>query len=804
MDFREFLTSGFVVLDGATGTNLQKAGMKSGDCPEQWIVEHPDIFLSLQSEYIDAGSDVLYTPTFTSTSIKLAEYGLENEQEKLIHELVGLTKEAIRRSGSKRKIYMLGDISMTGQQLEPVGTLPFENLVEVYKQEVTLLVQEGVDGFAIETMMSLQECRAALLAVKETCDLPVIVTLTYQENGRTLYGTSPETALLVMQSMGADAVGINCSSGPDRMVSAVAKMAEIACVPLVVKPNAGLPRLVDGETVFDMEADAFVHDMMELVDAGASVVGGCCGTTPVYIRKLREALSDKAFRAPQKKTVRMLSTERNVLDIPLNQNFLVVGERINPTGKKALQEELREGKLDLVLDMAEEQIDNGAVVLDVNMGMSGIDEDEMMTKAVKELTMTVDVPLSIDSSYVDVVEHALRIYPGRALINSISLEKEKLDKLLPAAKKYGAMFILLPLSEEGLPKDTEDKKRMIHEIIKEAEKCGLSGQDIVVDGLVSTIGANKKAALEVLETIRYCKEELHLATICGLSNISFGLPERAFVNSAFLTLAIGQGLTMAIANPNQTLLANAALATDLLLNKQEADLRYIEGVRSATVTQQELKKEERAEEGHPLYTAVIKGKSGHITELVEEELKKGKKPAEMIDTHLIPAIHYVGELFEKKKYFLPQLIASAETMEKAIDRLEPLLEAERDNTLDTIVMATVKGDIHDIGKNLVVLMLKNYGYHVIDLGKDVEAQEILDEAVRSDASVIGLSALMTTTMMEMKHVVELAKEQGVKAKIIVGGAVVTEGFAEEIGADGYSADAGGAVKLVNRLLGKAD
>lgn len=805
MDFREYLNSGFVILDGATGTNLQKAGMKSGDCPEQWIVDHPDIFIELQKKYIEAGSDVLYTPTFTSTSIKLAEYGLEDRQEELIHTLVGLTKEAVRQSGVDRPVFMLGDISMTGQQLEPVGSLPFEDLVDVYKEQIRCLIKEGVDGFAIETMMSLQECRAALLAVKETTDLPVLVTLTYQEDGRTLYGTDPETALIVMQSMGADAVGINCSSGPDRMVEPVRKMAEIARVPLVVKPNAGLPTLEDGETVFDMDADTFVNCMMDLIDAGATVLGGCCGTTPEYIAKLKQAAAGKTFRKPSGRRVRALTTERKTTYIDLDGNFMIVGERINPTGKKALQQELREGRMDLVLDMAEEQVGHGARILDVNMGMNGIDEKERMVQAINELTMTVDVPLSIDSSYVDVVEQGLRIYPGRALINSISLEPEKFEKLLPVAKKYGAMFILLPLSDQGLPKDLEEKKKIIHTIYEGAVKLGLDKEDIVVDGLVATIGANKKAALEVLETVRYCKEELGVATICGLSNISFGLPERVFVNSAFLTLAIGQGLTMAIANPNQMLLANAALATDLLLNKEESDIRYINGVQAATVTGSAAEKKEEAADGHPLFMAVVKGKSGVVLDLVEEELKAGHKPADIIDKHLIAAINYVGELFEKKKYFLPQLIASAETMEKAIGRLEPLLEADRgDEKMDTIIMATVKGDIHDIGKNLVVLMLKNYGYNVIDLGKDVEAQDILDAAVENDAAVIGLSALMTTTMMEMKTVVEMAKEQGVKAKIIVGGAVVTQGFADEIGADGYSDDAGEAVKVVNRLLGKGE
>ena len=652
--------------------------------------------------------------------------------------------------------------------------------------------------------MSLQECRAALLAVKETCDIPALVTLTYQEDGRTLYGTSPETALVVLQSMGADAIGINCSTGPDKMVDAVKAMAEYACVPLVVKPNAGLPFLQDGVTCYDMDAESFSEAMMPLVDVGATVLGGCCGTTPQHIQKLVSRLKEKKAREiSERKSIRALTTERNITPISLDGRFRIVGERINPTGKKELQEKLRAGDLSLVMDMAEEQEKLGASILDVNMGMNGIDEKEMMLRAVNELTMTVDLPLSIDSSYVDVVESALRIYPGRALINSISLEPEKFEKLIPIAKKYGAMFILLPLSDAGLPKDLDEKKTIIHTILDEAKRHGMAEEDIVVDGLVATIGANKNAALEVLETIRYCKNDLGVATICGLSNISFGLPERVFVNTAFLTLAIGQGLTMAIANPSQTLLVNAALASDLLLNKEEADLHYINGVAGAVITQSQPKNEVAEEDGHPLYLAVVKGKSGHVLELVEEELKKGTEPSEIIDKYLIAAINYVGELFEQKKYFLPQLIASAETMEKAINRLEPLLEAARGNEkLATIVVATVKGDIHDIGKNLVALMLKNYGYHVIDLGKDVETQTILDTAKAENASIIGLSALMTTTMMEMKEVVDEAKKQGVKAKIIIGGAVVTESFAEEIGADGYSADAREAVKVVNRLLEK--
>ena len=800
-ELRKQIQEDFFILDGATGSNLQKAGMKSGECPEQWILNHPDIFIDLQKKYIGAGSDAVYAPTFTSTRVKLDEYGLGAKQREYVGKLVGLSKQAVEESRTDRKIYVLGDISMTGLQIQPLGTMPFEELVDIYKEQVTLSVEAGVDGFVIETMMSLQEARAAVLAVKESCDLPVFVTMTFQEDGRTLYGTSPETAMVVLQEMGVDAVGINCSTGPDKMVDAVKSMKRYAKVPVIVKPNAGLPALVDGETVYDMGPDEFARAMKKLAEAGATVLGGCCGTTPEHICCLKEALKEQMFKPLVPARERTLTTERNVTSISFDGTFTIVGERINPTGKKALQEQLRQGQLDLVVEMAEEQVEKGARILDVNMGMNGIDEKEMMLKAVQELTMTVDVPLSIDSSYVEVVEQALRIYPGRALINSISLETEKFEKLIPIARKYGAMFILLPLSNEGLPKDLDEKIRIIDTIVASAKDHGLSTQDIVVDGLVATIGANKRAALEVFETIHYCKEELGVATICGLSNISFGLPERVFVNTAFLTVAISQGLTMAIANPSQTLLTNAALATDLLLNKEEADLRYIEGVSKTEVVTASQGGSSTQIDGHPLYVAVVKGKDAKITQLVEEELKQGVEPETLIDSHLIPAINYVGELFEQKKYFLPQLIASAETMKKAVEILEPLLEAKRrGEKLATIVMATVKGDIHDIGKNLVVLMLKNYGYDVIDLGKDVETDDILKTAIEKDAKVIGLSALMTTTMMEMKTVVDRAKEMGVKAKIVIGGAVVTQDFADEIGADGYSSDAREAVKVVSRLL----
>ena len=813
--FRTLVNQKILVLDGATGSNLQRAGMPTGVCPEQWILEHPEVLLGLQMDYINAGSNIIYAPTFTCNRIKLEEYGLEDRLCEMNQSLVALSKEAVAKTGYRA--YVAGNLTMTGRQLYPIGRLTLEELIEVYKEQIRVLAAAGVDLLVVETMMSLAEARAALIAAKETCDLPVIVSMTYNEDGRTLYGTNPETAVVVLQSLGADAIGINCSTGPAEMVPLVEQMKRYANIPILAKPNAGMPELIDGETVYAMTPEEFAEHGRKLVEAGTGIVGGCCGTTPAHITALAQTV--RLMEVPEISEIkkRLLASERQMLEIDIDGSFLVVGERINPTGKKKLQEELREGKLDLVVQFAEEQEESGAAILDVNMGTNGIDEDEMMQKAIFEVTSVSNLPLCIDSSYVEVIEHALRIYPGRALINSISLEKEKFEKLLPIAKKYGAMFILLPLSDAGLPKNIEEKKTIIHTIYDEALRLGFAKEDIIVDGLVATVGANRNAALETIETIHYCKNELGLATICGLSNISFGLPERGFVNTAFLTMAIANGLTMAIANPSQDLLMNVAFASDLLLNKEGADVRYIENVKPLAVTAGKVladsgrqdgtnRKTESSSNGmenvhSKLFENVLKGNKRTMIEDVKAFLAEGNDPQKVIEEHLIPAINEVGVLFDQKKYFLPQLISSAEAMETAISYVEPLLpKKDNDTETATIVVATVEGDIHDIGKNLVVLMLKNYGYHVIDLGKDVPKEVIVETAMKENASIIGLSALMTTTMMRMKDVVEYAKEKNAGAKIIIGGAVITQSFADEIGADGYSKDAAEACRVVERLL----
>ncbi|MBD5396308.1 MAG: dihydropteroate synthase [Lachnospiraceae bacterium] len=823
-EFEKLTSERVIFLDGATGSNLIKRGMPAGVCPEKWILEHEDIFVGLQKEYVEAGSNIIYAPTFTANRIKLKEYDLQDDIVRINTQLVALSKQA---AGDKALV--AADLTMTGEQLVPMGRMEFEDLIDIYKEQIRITCDAGADLIVVETMMSLQETRAALIAAKEVCDLPVMATLTFESDGKTLYGTDAVTAAVTLEKLGACAIGANCSTGPDKMLEVITAISQVVSIPVIAKPNAGLPALNDqGETVYDMEEPAFVEGVKELVKAGASIVGGCCGTSPAYIKALSDALKGKErqIRKEQLKKkefregIRHLTSERQTVSFGLNDPFMIIGERINPTGKKKLQEQLREGSLEMVLDFAMQQEDCSAALLDINVGMSGVDEKEMMLKVLEEVTVASPLPLSLDSSHIDVLEAGLRKYPGRALINSISAETEKLEKLLPLAKKYGAMFILLPLSDEGLPANLDEKIAIIEKIVQKACSLGLTKEDIIVDGLVATVGANPDAAKEVLETIRYCKKN-GLATVCGLSNISFGLPERSFVNTAFLTMAIQEGLTMAIANPSQDLLVNAAFAADLLMNKEGADIRYIERMEAfkerkpaaalpvitgkETLPAQSIKQDKDLLSRGQVYHDVMKGNRKQIKEHTRALVESGIEPQKVLNEMLMPAINEVGILFDQGKYFLPQLIASAEAMKLSIEYLEPLLASGREQEeMPAVVIATVAGDIHDIGKNLVSMMFKNYGFRVIDLGKDVPKETIIEAAKAHHAAIIALSALMTTTMQEMKHVIDYAKQQKIDAKIMIGGAVITQEYAKEIGADAYSKDAADAVRVAKQLLGIDD
>jgi 5-methyltetrahydrofolate--homocysteine methyltransferase len=790
-EFREWAFEQIRILDGATGTQLQKAGMPIGVCPEKWVSQNPETIIKIQKEYIESGSEIIYTCTLGGNGLKLKESGVEDAY-RINKELAELSKKA---AGSRA--FVAGDIAPTGQLMEPFGTYTFEEIVDVYKEQVNGLLDGGVDLFVIETMMDIQEARAALLAVKETCDLPVMVTMTFERGGHTINGTDPLTALVTLQSLGADAVGCNCSTGPEQMLEIIKKLKPFAKVPLVAKPNAGMPKLVNGVTVFDMGDDEFAGFAQPFIEAGVNIIGGCCGTSPAYIEKVSKiAKGRKGKGIVNEGSTLILSSSRKTVTIERTSPICVIGERINPTGKKRLRDELRKGSMDLVTEYAMDQVDEGAQILDVNAGAPGIDEAAMLFEITKTLSTMIQTPLCLDSSSPKALEQALRIYPGRALINSISGEQIKLDKILPVAAKYGAAFILLPLDDNGVPETAEDRIEIIKKVYEKVKQYGYTKDDILVDGMLMTIASNQSSSLEALKVIKWCNEEFYANTVMGLSNISFGLPERTWINAAFLAMAASCGLSCAIMNPGVEALMHIKRASDALTSKDINSIAYIK-------TYSKNNNGKTAGEQHnPLYYAVVDGSREEVISRIKAALNEGTPPAELVDNYLIPAITYVGELYQKGKYFLPQLIQSAEAMKSAMSFLQPYLETESAaGKKGRIILATVKGDIHDIGKNIVGLMLKNYGFEVFDLGKDVPCDEIINKVREVDADIIALSALMTTTMEEMRIVAERVKSENLQVKIIVGGAAVDQNFAVEIGADAYAADAYAAVKEAERLTG---
>lgn len=787
--FRELVSKCIVILDGATGTLLQELGMPAGVCPEKWVIDNPASIIDVQRQYVESGSDIIYTFTFGANELKLKEFNLDD--------VVGMNRELARlsRQAAGGRAMVAGDIAPTGQLMEPFGLYSFEEIVNVYKKQVAGLLEGGVDLFVIETMMDIQEARAALIAVKESCDLPVIATMTFERGGHTINGTDPLTALVTLQSLGADAVGCNCSTGPKEMLEIIKKLKPYSKVPLVAKPNAGMPKLINGKTVFDMNANEFTRFTDDFIKAGANLIGGCCGTTPEYISGLSKVAKGKKCYEGEKNNHLVLSSSRRIVSIGSDLPVCIIGERINPTGKKKLSEELKKGSMDLVMDYAMQQVDEGALVLDVNAGIPEIDERKTLTEIVKTLSQMVKVPLCLDSSSPEALEAALRIYPGRALINSVSAEKSKLEKILPVAAKYGAAFILLPVDDNGVPEKAEDRIRIIEQVYQKAKEYGYTKSDILVDGLVLTIASNQQACLETLNVIKWSTKEFGVNTVIGLSNVSFGLPERLWINAAFLAMAMSQGLTSVIMNPASEETMHIKRATDALTGKDENSINYIKNYGNQNETKSERKQQD------PVYNCILEGRRAEVVDAIKKELDKGLAPAQIADEHLIPAITRVGELYQARTYFLPQLIQSAEAMETAMNYIAPMLEESNQDikSKGKIILATVKGDIHDIGKNIVALMLRNYGFDVIDLGKDVDSELIIKRAVDERAEIIGLSALMTTTMEEMRTIAEKVRNRGIQVSILIGGAAVDESYAREIGAY-YAKDAYTAVKSAEALI----
>jgi 5-methyltetrahydrofolate--homocysteine methyltransferase len=793
-NIKSLLKKKIIVLDGAFGTELQKKGMSGGVCPEQWCLDNPEIIRELYSSYQKAGAQIVYTCTFGANRFKLKQYGVKKNSYQVNYELARLAKQACGKN-----TLVAGDIGPTGLFIEPFGPLAFEEAVDAFKEQAQGLIDGGCDLIVIETMIDIQEARAALLAVKEIKDIFTIVSMTYEKDGHTLNGTDPVTALITLQSLGANAVGCNCSTGPEKMVEFIAAMKPYAIVPLLAKPNAGVPRLEGGKTIFEMDPKTFASFGRHLAKAGANMLGGCCGTTPAHIQKLAGAIAGIKPKLPARKSISALSSARGFLHFTGDQPLFIAGERINPTGKKSLQQELIEGKMSIIRQMAAEQENQGANLLDINVGQPGIDEVATIKEIIALLSTTTKLPLVVDSSNIKTIETALRIYPGRMLINSISGEKEKINKLLPLAAKYGAMFILLPLTGGEVPQTAQKRQTIVKNIFQKSKKFGFTKDDFIVDCLVMAVASNPNAAQETLKTLYWCSHTFKSKTILGLSNVSFGMPGRPWLNSTFLAMAQFCGLTMAIANPASSEMMNVKKAGDVLIAKDKDALRFIEhfsaqvNVSSGAAAKQTLTPQEKTAD------AIINGDRENILSLIETALSADSSAQELVDKTMIPSIVRVGDLYDKKIYFLPQLMAAAETMKKALAFLEPHLKKGSAGNKGKIILATVKGDIHDIGKNIVALLLRNYGYSVIDLGKDVAAETIIAKAKEQNPDVIALSALMTTTMVNMKDVITLARANGIQKPFMIGGAVVTDTYAKSIGAS-FARDGVEAVKVVEKLI----
>ncbi len=799
MTFRSLLAEGRrIIFDGAMGSMLQTRGLPPGVSPELFCLEKPEVLFGVHADYAAAGADVLTTNTFGGTRFKL-DPGLEPFN--FNRRMAAAAREAADRAG--RRVFVAGSVGPTGKFLKPLGELDFEDLIAAFVEQIRGLAAGGADLLMIETQFDIAEARAAVVAARRVCDLPLAVSMTY-EAGVTLTGSSVEVCVATLANLGADVVGMNCSAGPAGMAEAAAALLAASPVPVLIQPNAGLPRLENGRTVFPLGPEDFAEAVTAFARAGAQLVGGCCGTTPEHIAALarRVRALDAPAPRPYFSGVALTSRSRMVRLGP-DGPFVCIGERINPTGKKLLSAELQAGEFTTALRFAEEQLAADAPVLDVNVGAPLVDEARLLPDLVGRLASAHACPLCLDSADPVAMAAALAVYPASPLVNSISGEEGRMDRLGPLCRDFGAPFILLPLRGKKLPEKAGERIAVVEDLLGRMETLGVPRRLAVVDILALTVSSTPTAARECLEFIRWCTGQ-GLPTVCGLSNISFGLPARSLVNSAFAAAAAGAGLCACIANPSDARLADTLDALNVLLNHDPGAENFItaHADRPAETSTARVSSRKAPASVASLEEAVILGRREAVEPLLAAVLEAGEDPFALVDGRLIPAINEVGARYERREYFLPQLIRSAEAMQVAFARLRPLLEKKRGQAdRSVVVLATVQGDIHDIGKNIVGLMLENHGYVVVDLGKDVLAETVVRAAAKHKAGAIGLSALMTTTMVRMRDTVELLAEKGLDIPVMVGGAVVTPAFARSIGAH-HSGDAVGAVRLAGRLMGK--
>lgn len=797
MNFREFLKENIVYLDGGMGTLLQESGLKPGEYPERWNITHPDVITKIHKDYFDAGSNVVCTNTFGANLLKFSS----DELEKIIKSAFKNANEARKQSISNTDKFIALDIGPSGKLLKPLGDLDFEDAVTVFSKTVQLGVKYGADLIIIETMNDSYETKAAVLAAKENSDLPIVVTNAYGEDKKLMTGATPQAMVALLEGMGVDALGANCSLGPKQLESVVEELLENASLPVVLKPNAGLPKFVDGKTVFDVTKEEFSNDVMALIKKGVRVVGGCCGTTPEYIKTLKEKTCDLLPCEITDKKITVVSSYTHA--VKFEDKPILIGERINPTGKKRFKQALLENDIDYILTEGVNQQDRGVHILDVNVGLPDIDEVEMLKNTVCELQAIINLPLQIDTSDVLAMEKAMRRYNGKAMINSVNGKKESMEKIFPLVKKYGGVVVALTLDEGGIPENAEGRIEIAKKILNTAKEYGISKKDIVFDTLAMTISADNRSAIATLKALNVIKNELGCHTSLGVSNVSFGLPNRDAVNGTFFAMALENGLSCAIMNPYSVDMMKTYYTFNALKGLDENCYEYIEvsdmfaTVANTSVASQKTSEQFKSELQH----AIIKGfcdKAGEITKTLLDSVS----PLDIVQNEIIPALNSVGEGFEKKTVYLPQLLMSAEASKSAFEKIKEFMKSgeEKPATKGTFVIATVHGDIHDIGKNIVKLLLENYGFDVIDLGKDVEPEKIVKTVIEKEASIVGLSALMTTTVPAMEETIKQLKIKAPWCKVVVGGAVLTQEYADKISADKYAKDAMETVRYAEEIL----
>ncbi|MGL5380947.1 homocysteine S-methyltransferase family protein [Clostridium sp.] len=789
MQIRDYIKDNIFLFDGAMGTMLQKKGLKLGEHPELLNIKEPKLIEEVHREYINSGAMVITTNTFGANERKLEGTGYSVEDV-----IKSAMDRAINAKGEGETLIAL-DVGSIGELLEPMGTLSFDEAYEIFKRQMVYGEKQGANIILIETMTDLYETKAALLAAKENTELPVFCTMSFEQNERTFTGCTPESMAITLEGLGADAIGVNCSLGPVEILPIIKRIIEWTNVPVMVQPNAGLPSLSLGDAVYDISKKDFKDGILKFIEEGVTIVGGCCGTTPEYIHEIKESISGIKAKKRGAKNKFALCSQSKVVEV---NGVKIIGERINPTGKKLFKEALKNGDIDYILKQAITQVDAGAEILDVNVGLPEINEAETMAKVVKEIQGILDTPLQIDSTNVKAIEMGLRYYNGKPIVNSVNGEDRILDKILPLVKKYGAAVVGLTLDENGIPLKAEDRFKVAEKILNKALSYGIKKEDVFIDTLVLTASAQQEEVVETLKALKLIKDNLGLKTVLGVSNISFGLPNRGIINETFLSLALSHGLDLPILNPNSEGMINVINSFNVLYNFDKGSVKYIKtygGEKKPLENKNAIKENE----SYDLKYIVIKGLKDEAEKATRELLKENEE-LEIVNGYLIPALDLVGDKFEKGELFLPQLIQSAETVKASFGVLKESLLSKNTKSISKgkILLATVKGDIHDIGKNIVKVILENYGYEIIDLGKDVPIEEVVRVTKEQNITLVGLSALMTTTLKSMEETIKALKDNNIEATTFVGGAVLTDEYASMIGADFYARDAREAVEIAKK------